>query len=377
MHLFVIYMDVFSIGGVERLCVDYGHALKDCGHECVIIPMRLSCLGDRIDCDFLIEDYDFTVSADQELHRIIASFDQAPSRVSFIFNMKRSTEYLQRNIDTFERVGSSAVLIHNELSYSYAIYRRFYEGQKIRRLLQPWHWPRIISKSNRRLRMLRSLESRIKILTVSNLLKKHCLSFGLRSTGLVPNGINVPRLIDLSTASDQALDLPPSYVVSVARLSSQKRHDLLLRAYAASKTDLSLVFVGDGPFRYKLNDLAVHLGISDRVFFMGATTNPYPILKNAKFSIVCSEYEGFGLTVGESLCLGVPVLITDRGYGIHSLIGDCSALFVCEDKVSALAESINRLSLLDEGDRETELGPIRDALALRVEQLVEVLDRCE
>ena len=72
-------MDVFSIGGVERLCVDYGHALKDCGHECVIIPMRLSSLGDRIDCDFLIEDYDFTVSADQELRRIIASFDQATS----------------------------------------------------------------------------------------------------------------------------------------------------------------------------------------------------------------------------------------------------------------------------------------------------------
>ena len=134
-------MDVFSIGGVERLCVDYGHALKDSGHECVIIPMRLSSLGDRIDCDFLIEDYDFTVSADQELHRIIASFDQAPSRVSFIFKMKRSTEYLQRHIDTFECVGSSVVLIHNELSYSYAIYRRFYEGQKMRRLLQPWHWP--------------------------------------------------------------------------------------------------------------------------------------------------------------------------------------------------------------------------------------------
>ena len=73
----------------------------------------------------------------------------------------------------------------------------------------------------------------------------------------------------------------------------------------------------------------------------------------------------------------MPVLITDRGYGIHSLVRDCSALFVCEDKVSALAESMNRLSLLDEGDRVTELGPIRDALALRVEQLVEVLDRCE
>ena len=52
-------------------------------------------------------------------------------------------------------------------------------------------------------------------------------------------------------------------------------------------------------------------------------------------------------------------------------------LFVCEDKMSALAESIYRLSLLDEGDRETELGPIRDALALGVERLVEVLDRCE
>ena len=367
-------MDVFSIGGVERLCVDYGRALKDCGHECVIIPMRVSSLGDRNDCDFLIEDYDFTVSADQELRRIIASLDKAPARVSFIFNMKRSTEYLQRHIDTFERVGSSVVLIHNELPYSYAIYRRFYEGQKIRRLLQPWHWPRIISKSNRRLRMLRSLESRIKILAVSDPLRKHCLSFGLRSTEVVPNGINVPRLIDLSTASDLALDLPSSYVVSVARLSSQKRHDLLLRAYAASKTDLSLVIVGDGPCRYKLNDLAVHLGISDHVFFMGAIINPYPILKNAKFSVVCSEYEGFGLTVGESLCLGVPVLITDRGYGIQSLVGDCSQLFVCEDKVSALAESIYRLSLLDEGDRETELGPIRDALALGVEQLVEMFD---
>ena len=81
--------------------------------------------------------------------------------------------------------------------------------------------------------------------------------------------------------------------------------------------------------------------------------------------------------MGESLCLGVPVLITDRAYGVQSLVGDCSQLFVCEDKESALAESIYRLSLLDEGDRETELGPIRDAVALRVGRLVAVLDRCE
>ncbi len=58
------------------------------------------------------------------------------------------------------------------------------------------------------------------------------------------------------------------FVLSVGRLDSLKRLDLLLEA-AAIEPRLQVVVAGDGPDRERLERLSAELGLSDRVRFVG------------------------------------------------------------------------------------------------------------
>src|SRR5207245_4567523 len=58
------------------------------------------------------------------------------------------------------------------------------------------------------------------------------------------------------------------YCLFVGSLTPRKSPDLLLEAVA--EAGVSCVFVGDGPMRRKLERRAQHLGIVDKVAFLGS-----------------------------------------------------------------------------------------------------------
>ena len=119
-----------------------------------------------------------------------------------------------------------------------------------------------------------------------------------------------------------------STLLTVARLTRQKRIDVLLRAVALATCDipdLRLVVVGDGPERSGLEALAQDLHIGDRVRFAGALP-PFSVA-------LCTEYRRatvFALTsVGEGLAnvfieagaFGLPSLGSDSG-GTPEIVSD-------------------------------------------------------
>ena len=96
---------------------------------------------------------------------------------------------------------------------------------------------------------------------------------------IVPNGVdtfffNPTPLISLETKKEMPTKQIKEFrILSVGRLSSQKRVDLLLTAYAKIKPLMKhlaqLWIVGDGPLRDELEDLAQKLGIAKEVCFLG------------------------------------------------------------------------------------------------------------
>ena len=83
------------------------------------------------------------------------------------------------------------------------------------------------------------------------------------------------------------------YVVHVGRLVKQKNQELLLRAYHKSGIEELLVIVGDGVEGPKLKDLALELGLEDKVIFTGQQTNPYPWMRGARVFVLNSRHEGY------------------------------------------------------------------------------------
>lgn len=152
----------------------------------------------------------------------------------------------------------------------------------------------------------------------------------LKRLGLDPSLIHViPNPVDAERVRVLAAEVEslPSfcetpYIVSIGRLTIQKDHGTLLRAYEASalRRTHRLIVVGEGEQRSALTELAGKLGIQDRVELAGALANPYPILAGAALLILSSRWEGYPNVLLEALALGVPVVATDCPAGPGELL---------------------------------------------------------
>lgn len=81
--------------------------------------------------------------------------------------------------------------------------------------------------------------------------------------------------------------------------------------------------VGDAgaSHRAELEALAVALGVRERVHFIGAVSDPMPVIRSCDVAILCSESEGLSNSLIEYLLAGRPVVCTPAG-GNRELIDE-------------------------------------------------------
>lgn len=150
-------------------------------------------------------------------------------------------------------------------------------------------------------------------------------------------------------------------VGSLARLTSQKGFDVLLRALALLP-DVTAVLVGDGPDRKSLEQLAEQLGLRDRLEVTGWLSDPRPLLSTLEVFVLPSRYEGFPLSVVEAMLAALPVVASDVGSVREAVIHRETGLLVPPEDVDALVGALGEL-LADEALRR-RLGERGRALAL-------------
>ncbi len=100
-------------------------------------------------------------------------------------------------------------------------------------------------------------------------------------------------------------------LLSVSRLTKEKRIDILIRA-AALLPNVELIVLGDGPERRRLEKLAHSLGVSSRIHFEG-WKDPAPYYAHARAYVQASRYEGYGMAAMEAALSGLPIIGTDAG----------------------------------------------------------------
>ncbi len=135
----------------------------------------------------------------------------------------------------------------------------------------------------------------------------------------------------------------------LARLEPQKRHDVLLDAWATVGGDAVLWLAGDGSLRAELERRAQALG--RRVEFLGTRTDVPDLLAAADVTVLTSDWEGLPLAVLESMAAGRPVVATDVG-GIGAVLAGGGGLVVPPGDPAATAAALNTV-LFDEVTRKT------------------------
>ena len=141
---------------------------------------------------------------------------------------------------------------------------------------------------------------------------------------VIPNGIDTNRFAaDLQLRekirSEWRVSDEEILVGLVARLDQMKDHTTFLRAAALLLPKYSLVrfvCVGDGraAYRKKLYDLAVQLGLVDRLLWVGFRDDMVAVYSALDVACSSSSFgEGFSNVVGEAMACGVPCVVTDVG----------------------------------------------------------------
>ncbi len=139
------------------------------------------------------------------------------------------------------------------------------------------------------------------------------------------------------------------YILSVGRLETIKRTDLLVRAMGWVDSPVRLVVAGEGTQRGALAALAEETGVSDRVEFRGAVDDTGLIsLYESALGVAYVPYdEDYGYVTLEAFLARRPVVTAVDSGGTLEFVEDGVNGFVCEPAPEAIAAGINRVA----GDR--------------------------
>lgn len=166
-------------------------------------------------------------------------------------------------------------------------------------------------------------------------------------------------------------------LVSTGRLAPEKNWETLLQAAAKvhqDHPDLRVVLIGDGPIKEALQDLAIELGIADRVTFTGKL--PFEEvavhLKAANLFGFASVTETQGLVTMEAMAAGLPVVAVDAS-GTRDIVDDGKQGFLVPNDADALAASINELIESPEKMRRLSNNALDKAKTFEVDYLTERL----
>ncbi|MEB6339612.1 glycosyltransferase [Mammaliicoccus sciuri] len=129
----------------------------------------------------------------------------------------------------------------------------------------------------------------------------------------------------------------------VGRISKEKQIDHIIRAfskYIKKGYESKLLIYGkdeDGEKNILLN-LISELNLEEFVEFKGYTNNPKEVFRKSIASILTSKFEGFGLTIMESLNNGCPIISYNIKYGPSELIENYqNGILVDKNNIDELA----------------------------------------
>lgn len=142
--------------------------------------------------------------------------------------------------------------------------------------------------------------------------------------------------------------IPKNYILFFGRFEEQiKNFTLLLNAFKQSRVyakGTMLLLVGEGSSKDFIQNKIVELQLESFVLVLPFQKNITPFIQNAKCTILTSRFEGFPMSLVESLAAGTPVISVDCETGPKEIIqNNFNGLLVENYNENALAEAIKNM----------------------------------
>ncbi|MBC5624028.1 glycosyltransferase [Clostridium sp. NSJ-49] len=133
-------------------------------------------------------------------------------------------------------------------------------------------------------------------------------------TKVIYNFIDKGEIRKLSDCGEKFETSDGNYnILTVARLSTEKGHDLIIEAAILLKkkgVNFRWYLIGEGPIKNKLLKKVEENDLKKYVILLGNKDNPYGYFKTCDIYVQPSLEEGFGITVSEAKIFEKPIIIT-------------------------------------------------------------------
>lgn len=136
-----------------------------------------------------------------------------------------------------------------------------------------------------------------------------------------PNAVDEKMILRMAEDSPYVYDASYINLLTVARLTAEKGVRRVIGALAQVKSShIRYYVVGDGKERKELEAYVAAQGLTECIFFLGETDNPYRYMQNADWLVVPSYHEAAPVVFQEAKVLKLPILTT-RTTSADEMIG--------------------------------------------------------
>lgn len=187
----------------------------------------------------------------------------------------------------------------------------------------------------------------------------------LRRHSLAPNVVVIPNMIANRGSSNTLFEAPSQeaqrrkrILLAMGRLEWIKGFDILVDCFsdlAALYPEWNLMIIGEGRERSKLESQIRRLGLEDRIFLPGWSSDVDSWYRRSSLFVLSSRAEGFANALVEAMCYGLPVVAFNCPVGPADIVtSEFDGLLVPPEDRRGLNRSLERL-MQDEALR-TQLG---------------------
>ena len=161
------------------------------------------------------------------------------------------------------------------------------------------------------------------------------------------NVFHIPNFAETSVHGknpdeQNSLSNKPRTVLAIGRLHKNKGFDTLLHAIK-SLPELKLVLAGSGPEEGRLKRMAIELGLSNRVDFLGWVDDPTSLFQSVDLFVCPSRVEPLGNVILEAWVNHCPIVSSRSAGGLELIEDEVQGLLFDIEDADGLVRQISRI----------------------------------
>lgn len=217
-----------------------------------------------------------------------------------------------------------------------------------------------------------------RVIAVSGQVRQQLLACGVpeHAVDVIPNGVDIREFRPNLGKPESSVDKVTALFVGDLQTARKNLHTVLRALPDCPGVTLAVAgTVGHSPYP----GLAAHLGVADRVRFLGFRRDLPELMCSLDFVIFPSLYEPCGLVLFEAMASGRPIVTARTVGGLEVVDPGCALVLEDPEDVAAMAAAIGRLASSPQLREEMGAAGRRQALrldfALMAERYCDLLAR--